>query len=508
MITFSPSTCGTLHFIGIGGIGMSGIAEVLATLGYRVQGSDSAANYNTKRLEENGVHVFMGHDAAHIAATPDQDITAVIISSAIKSDNPELLAARAAHIPVVRRADMLAEIMRHKKCVAVAGTHGKTTTTSMIDAVLNAGGFDPTIVNGGIVQAHGTNARLGAGEWMVVESDESDGSFTRLPATVAVVTNIDPEHLDHYGSFDGVRRAYKNFIENIPFYGFAVLCADHPEVTKIVPCITDRRVYTYGIYSTNADIFGTNIRTGPDGAVFDVTFGPHITGGAPETIMDLHLPMMGIHNVQNILAALTIARAFEISKETMRSALENFAGVKRRFTKTGIAGGITVIDDYAHHPVEIQATLRAARQAVSNTGGHVIAVMQPHRFTRLSDLMTEFAGAFADADRVIVTDVYTAGEAPIDGVTSDVLAEMMRATIKPSADNNDLPVGRLKDVATCTRLNDPTAMPQVLAEKILETAAPGDLVLCLGAGSITQWAYALPDALAEQLEQSQKQKQA
>lgn len=492
MIDFHPQQCGTLHFIGIGGIGMSGIAEALQTLGYTVQGSDASAGYNTDRLIARGIRVMIGHDSAHITTESDKKIAAVIVSSAIKPGNPELLAARALRIPIVRRADMLAEIMRHKKCISVAGTHGKTTTTSMVGAMLDGGGFNPTIINGGIIHAYGTTTRMGTGEIMVVESDESDGSFMRLPTTIAVVTNIDPEHMEHYGSFDAVRVTFRNFIENIPFYGFAVVCADHAETKYLADTITDRRVFTYGINSDNADTIATNVTTTMDGATFDVTFGPRITGGAPETITEFHLPMMGIHNVSNALVPLTIGRVMDMTETQMKNAMNGFQGVKRRFTKTGTtSNGITVIDDYAHHPVEIRATLAAARQAASGTNGRVIAVMQPHRYSRLASLFPEFCAAFDDADHVIVTDVYAAGEGPIDGISGAALADGI-------AKQGHKAVTFLTTVDIETNAPfDASRVTANLARIITPLSHPGDIILCMGAGSITSWAHALPEALLE-----------
>lgn len=458
-----PQETGILHFTGIGGIGMSGIAEALHALGYHVQGSDIADNANVHRLRDKGIEIFIGHDAAHI-----KDAALVVVSSAVKKDNPELAAARARRIPVVRRADMLAELMRLKKAIAIGGTHGKTTTTSMVGAMLEDGGFDPTVINGGIVNKYGTNTRIGGGEWMVVESDESDGSFTRLPATVAVITNIDPEHMEHYGDFDAVRRAYFQFAENVPFYGYAVLCSDHPEVQGLIPLLSDRRLITYG-FNPQADVRAHNLRPSPQGCTFDVAFA----GGGE--MADCWLPMPGKHNVQNALAALAIGQEMGISPVVMKKSLAHFSGVKRRFTKTGEAGGVTVIDDYGHHPVEIAAVLKAARGCVSESGGRVIAVVQPHRYSRLASLFEGFCTCFNDADSVIVADVYAAGEAPIAGADRDALAE----GIKKHGHKDVRVLGRAAD------------LPQLIAEM----AASGDFVVCLGAGDITKWANALPAEL-------------
>jgi UDP-N-acetylmuramate--alanine ligase len=474
MINIQPEKFGTLHFIGIGGIGMSGIAEALHTLGTPVQGSDASSGYNTERLQRRGINVMIGHDAKHLTTPDGNFVAAVVVSSAIKCDNPELIAARALKIPVVRRADMLAELMRLKKTVAVAGTHGKTTTTSLVGALLESGGLDPTIINGGIIHAYGTNTRMGSGDWMVVESDESDGSFTRLPTTIAVVTNIDPEHMEHYGSFNNVITAYRNFIEQIPFYGFAVACTDHPVVQELAASITDRRVLTYGL-TGSPDVLAIDIRADTQGSNFDVTFGSRVTGDAPETWANLHLPMMGTHNVLNCLAALTIARTFDLSEESARHALEVFQGVKRRFTKTGESHGITVIDDYGHHPVEIKTTLKAARQMLAGTNGRVIAVIQPHRYTRLSSLFDQFCACAGDADTVIIADVYAAGEQPIVGFDRASLANGLRQHGHKNVHE----------------LNHPDA----LADMIHKLAHSGDVVMCLGAGNITSWAHALPEQL-------------
>ncbi len=455
---------GMLHFVGIGGIGMSGIAEILVSLGYSVQGSDAAENSNVRRLREKGVKINIGHDAANI-----KDMAAVVISSAIKDDNVELMAARAAGIPIVRRAEMLAELMRLKTAVAIGGTHGKTTTTSMIGQMLEVAGFDPTVINGGIVNAYGTNVRLGKSDFMVVEADESDGTFTRLPASVAVVTNMDAEHMDHYGSFDKVRDAYRQFIQNLPFHGYAVLCTDHPEVQALIPTIKDRKVITYG-FNPQADVRASNIRINADGSIFDVTFAKTGT-----TLRDIFMPMLGRHNVQNALAALAVAQEMNVPAATIKQALESFSGVKRRFTHAGQANGITVIDDYAHHPVEIETVLKTARAAVSETGGNVIAVMQPHRYTRLQDLFEEFCTCFNDADKVIVTDVYEAGEQPIEGACKDSLAQGIRDH------------GHRNVMALSAR----EELPAVIADQAQE----GDYVICLGAGDITAWAHELPAQL-------------
>jgi UDP-N-acetylmuramate--alanine ligase len=454
--------------VGVGGIGMSGIAEVLHNLGYSVQGSDIAENANVQRLRALGVKVTIGHAAENIA-----DSAVVIVSSAIRSDNPELAAARAALLPVVRRAEMLGELMRLKWSIAVAGTHGKTTTTSLVAAVLEGAGFDPTVINGGIINAYGTNTRLGAGDWMVVEADESDGTFVKLPATIGIVTNIDPEHLDHFGTFDGVKAAFDSFVQNIPFYGFAALCIDHPEVQAMIPRVADRRIVTYG-FSPQADIRAVNVETGPDGSIFDIEVNGRLIES--RTIRRIKLSMLGRHNVQNACAAIAVAVEMHIDDNAMRGALARFQGVKRRFTKTGVAGGVTVIDDYGHHPVEIAAVLRAARLAIAGRGGaKVIAVVQPHRYTRLASLFEDFCTCFNDADMVIVADVYAAGEAPIPGIDRDGLVAGLQAH------------GH-RHVAP---LPDPKALPEMIAA----TATAGDFVVCLGAGNITAWAASLPAEL-------------
>lgn len=462
-----PSDIGPVHFVGIGGIGMSGIAEVLVNLGYRVQGSDAAESANVQRLRAKGVTVAVGHDAANLG-----DARVVVVSSAIKPGNPELKAARERLLPVVRRAEMLAELMRLKSAIAIAGTHGKTTTTSLVAALLDAGGFDPTVINGGIINAYGTNARMGAGDWVVVEADESDGTFVKLPADVALVTNIDPEHLDHYGSFDRVRDAFLQFVENIPFYGFAVMCLDHPEVQRLIGRIEDRRIITYGA-NPQADLRYRDIKT--EGALsrFTVTIRDRASGLEKE-IAGLTLPMPGEHNVQNATGAIAIAHHLGIGEDDIRRGLAGFSGVKRRFTHTGSWRGVEVFDDYGHHPVEIAAVLRAARGAVGD--GRVIAVVQPHRYSRLHDLFDGFCTCFNDADTVIVAPVYAAGEAPIEGIDRDHLVEGL--TMRGHRDARAL------------------AGPEALAAMIAQIARPGDYVVCLGAGSITSWAYALPAELA------------
>jgi UDP-N-acetylmuramate--alanine ligase len=462
-----PSDIGPIHFVGIGGIGMSGIAEVLANLGYAVTGSDVAESANVKRLRDQGIAVAIGHAAGNV-----DDSHVVVVSSAIKRDNPELVEARKRRMPVVRRAEMLAELMRLKHCVAVAGTHGKTTTTSLVAALLDAGHFDPTVINGGIINAYGTNARLGAGDWMVVEADESDGTFLKLPADIAIVTNIDPEHLDHFKTFDAVKAAFKDFVENVPFYGFAVMCTDHPVVRSLASGIEDRRVIRYG-ENAEADVRLAALDHANGSSRFAVVF-PDRAGDVAHTIENLVLPMPGRHNALNAVSAIAVARELGISDELIRKALAGFGGVRRRFTRTGAWNGVTVIDDYGHHPVEIAAVLKAARES---TAGRVIAVVQPHRYTRLQSLFEEFCTCFSDADTVIVAPVYPAGEAPIAGADRDHLVAAMRAH------------GHRHVLALDG--------PRQLAGLVRNIARPDDYVVCLGAGNITQWAYALPGELVE-----------
>ncbi|MDH4988767.1 UDP-N-acetylmuramate--L-alanine ligase [Aminobacter anthyllidis] len=461
-----PQTIGLVHFIGIGGIGMSGIAEVLHNLGYKVQGSDQAESANVQRLRDKGIECFVGHKAENLG-----DAEVIVVSTAIKKTNPELMAAREKLLPVVRRAEMLAELMRFRNAVAIGGTHGKTTTTSMVATLLDAGGLDPTVINGGIINAYGTNARMGEGEWMVVEADESDGTFLKLPADVAVVTNIDPEHLDHYGTFDKVREAFRQFVENVPFYGFGVMCTDHPEVQALVSHIEDRRVITYG-ENAQADVRFTNHHMDGAVSVFDVVIRNRKSASST-TIEGLRLPMPGRHNVSNATAAIAVATELGIPPEAVKRGLSAFGGVKRRFTHTGTWNGVEVFDDYGHHPVEIKAVLSAAREA---TKGRVIAIAQPHRFTRLRDLFDDFSACFNDADTVMVAPVYTAGEDQIEGVNSEALTARIRA-------------GGHRDAR---HIEGPAAIAPI----VRELAKPGDFVVFLGAGNITQWAYALPGELA------------
>lgn len=460
-----PLDLGPIHFIGIGGIGMSGIAEVMRNLNYTIQGSDLTDNYNVKRLRKLGISIKIGQSADNLG-----EARIVVISSAIKADNLELVAARARGLPVVRRAEMLAELMRLKWSVAIAGTHGKTTTTTMVATLLDAARLDPTVINGGIINAYGTNARLGAGDWMAVEADESDGTLVKLPATIAIVTNIDPEHLDHYGTFDKVKESFRTFVENIPFYGLAVLCMDHPEVQALIGRVNDRRIVSYG-FSAQADLRAVNVRFEGGASHYDVQVSSRVKGGA-RLIEHVVLPMPGEHNVQNCLAAIAVGCELGIADEVIRAAFSEFGGVNRRFTRTGVWNGVTVIDDYGHHPVEIAAVMKAARQV---TKRNVIAVVQPHRFTRVRDLFNDFCTCLNEADTVVVTEIYPAGESPIEGITRDTLVAGLR-------DHGH------RDVR-------PLESSEELAQLIADTAQPGDYVVCLGAGSITTWAQALPAQL-------------
>lgn len=469
-----PTEIGTIHFVGIGGIGMSGIAEVMHNLGYRVQGSDIAEGYVVEGLRARGITVMIGHAAENLG-----DAAVVVTSTAVRRDNPEVAAALENRVPVVRRAEMLAELMRLKRTVAVAGTHGKTTTTSMVAALLDAGGVDPTVINGGIINSYGSNARLGESDWMVVEADESDGSFLRLDGTIAIVTNIDPEHLEHYGDFDAIKDAFVEFIENVPFYGCAVLCIDHPEVQAVIPKVRDRRVVTYG-YSAQADVRGENVVPVPGGNRFDAVIRQR--DGSQRRIAAIELPMPGRHNVQNALAAVAVAAEMGVSDDLICTGFAKFTGVKRRFTKVGEvaigSGSAVIIDDYGHHPVEIRAVLAAAREGTQT--GRVIAVVQPHRFTRLRDHMGDFEAAFNDADVVYAAPVYAAGEAPIAGVDSETMVAGMKARGHRNAQT--------------------VAGPDDLAAALAGALQPGDMVVCLGAGDISRWAAGLAGAIARRRE--------
>ncbi|PIT69819.1 UDP-N-acetylmuramate--L-alanine ligase [Bartonella tribocorum] len=460
-----PLDIGVIHFIGIGGIGMSGIAEVFYNLGYKVQGSDQVESANVERLRRKGINVHIGHCADNLG-----NAEVVVFSTAVKKTNPEYIAAKERHLPLVRRAEMLAELMRFRRAIAVGGTHGKTTTTSMVAALLDAGHFDPVVINGGIINAYGTNSRTGEGDWMIVEADESDGTFLKLPADIAVITNIDAEHLDHYGSFDAVRAAFRQFVENVPFYGFAVLCLDHPEVQSLAGRIDDRWVITYGA-NPQADVRFLNLSMDGQKTYFDVLIRSRKTGRKIE-LKNLLLPMAGQHNVANATAAIAIAHELGISNELIKKGLAEFGGVKRRFTRTGSWRGIEIFDDYGHHPVEIKAVLRAARESAK---GRIIAIAQPHRYSRLYHLFDDFAACFNDADTVLITPVYAAGEEPIVGFGSQELVEH----IKMAGHRDVRLIHSLEDVVS-------------LVSKFAQTE---DYVVFLGAGNITQWACALPHQL-------------
>lgn len=462
-----PFEIGITHFVGIGGIGMSGIAEVMHNLGYEVQGSDVADSANVRRLRSLGIEIAVGHAKENLG-----DAKVIVVSSAVQSDNAEVQAARARSLPVVRRAEMLAELMRLKWCVSVAGTHGKTTTTSLVAAVMDAADLDPTVINGGVINAYGTNARLGEGRWMVVEADESDGTFVKLPATIGVVTNIDPEHMEHYGDFETLQAAFERFVENIPFYGCAVMCIDHPVVQALIGRITDRRVLTYG-FNAQADVQAGNLRYDKGVAIFDVVINDALRGTI-RTLHSLRLPMPGDHNVLNALASIGVANVLGIDDSVIEKAFAGFEGVQRRFTRVGEVSGVTVIDDYAHHPVEIAAVLKAARESFE---GRIIAVVQPHRYSRLQALFEEFCTCFNDANTVVVADVYAAGEQPIEGFDRAALADGLR-------DRGHKNVVDIPGEAE-------------LAETIADFAEDGDVIVCLGAGSISAWARALPGALGK-----------
>lgn len=457
-----PHSIGIIHFTGIGGIGMSGVAEILHNLGYAVQGSDNNDNANVQRLKSLGIPVIIGQQKGNLG-----DAAVVVKSTAVKADNPELMDARERNIPIVHRSEMLAELTRLKTTIAIAGTHGKTTTTSLVASMFDQADKDPTVINGGIINSYNTNARLGKGDYLIAEADESDGTFLKLFSTIAIVTNIDPEHLDHYGSFDQLRIAFRQFIERLPFYGFAVLNIDHPEVAELANSIKDRKIITYGIESQHAAIRATNIAFNTNGSCFDV-----IITATGHTIKNITLPIPGAHNISNALAAIGVALEMGFDNNIIISAFKQFGGVKRRFTQTGIAHGVTIIDDYGHHPTEIAATLKAARDIQNTRRGRVIAVVQPHRYTRVHDLFTEFCQCFTDADSVIVADIFAAGETPIDGISKESLAQNIQC----------------QDIHTLSSPDD-------LGQLIASIAQDGDMVVCLGAGNITQWAYALPDSL-------------
>ena len=451
-----PGDVGPIHFVGIGGIGMSGIAEVLLDQGYLVQGSDVKSSDITQRLEKLGAQIYLNQAAENL-----ETAEVVVVSSAIKMGNPELVAARSRGLPVVRRAEMLAELMRLKSNIAVAGTHGKTTTTTMVSTLLQAGGFDPTVINGGIIHAFDSNARAGKGEWMVVEADESDGTFNRLPATIAIITNIDPEHMEHWGNLGNLREGFFQFVHNIPFYGLAVCNTDHPEVQSLVGRITDRRVVTYG-FNAQADVRAINLSYSEGISHFDVALWDG------QIISNCKLPMPGDHNISNALASVAVARHLGMNTEKIRSGLGDFEGVNRRFTKVSEVNGIMIIDDYAHHPVEILATLRAARQSHK---GRVVAIHQPHRYSRLSNLFEEFCTCFHDADVVGITDVFAAGESSIKGAERD---DLVSGLIRHGHRN----VFSVENESG-------------LLDFYSSQCQKGDMLIFLGAGSISAWAYRL-----------------
>jgi UDP-N-acetylmuramate--alanine ligase len=461
-----PLSIGRIHFTGIGGIGMSGIAEILHDMGYQVSGSDMTSNANVKRLIAKGISVTIGQHEDNVSGA-----AIIVVSTAIKPDNPEMIAARKQFLPVVHRAEMLGELMRLKWSVAIAGTHGKTTTTSLVASLLDMGGIDPTVINGGIITGWGSNAKLGKSEWMVVEADESDGSFSRLNPTVAVVTNIDPEHLDHHGSFDQLKQAFRDFVASIPFYGFASLCIDHPTVQRMIADIPERRIISYG-FSASADVRGINLRPDNDSMIFDAMVSKRISDQG--IIEGFRLPMLGDHNVLNTLAAISVCLEMGIDADKILHAVSQFKGVGRRFDRKGSVSDITIIDDYGHHPVEITAALSAARMLKPND--QIIAVFQPHRYTRMRDLFDDFCACFNDADHVIISDIYAAGEAPIDGYGRDDFVDSLRAHGHPSV--------------------DALHAPDDLAELVMTKARPGDVVMCLGAGTITNWASALPEQIS------------
>ena len=475
-----PFNVGTIHIIGIGGIGMSGYAEILHNLGYKVQGSDQSDNANVQRLQALGIKVHIGHAAENVLDDKGEPASVIVKSTAVKDSNPEIVSARVRDIPVIPRVDLLAELMRTKWCVNISGTHGKTTTTSMIGHVLEKAGLDPTVINGGIINAYGSNTRLGTSKWMVVESDESDGTFSHLPSVASIITNIDPEHLDHYGDFEALKDAFVDYAHNLPFYGVLVACIDHPVVAELLPRF-NRRTITYG-FSDKADLQAVNVKTTPQGLTFDIKVNNPKLDKFPTEITGITLPMFGRHNVLNALTTFATGHDIGIPHEKIVAALSQFAGVKRRFTITGTVNGVTIIDDYGHHPVEIAAVLKAGREALDGaetaTGkkGRIVAVIQPHRYTRLQNLFEDFAKCAADADEVIIAPVYNAGEQPIDGINRDTLVEAIKKTGKQNV----------------RALEKPEDLPALIAA----TAKPGDFVICLGAGSISQWANALPDQLA------------
>lgn len=466
---------GAIHFVGIGGIGMSGIAEILHSLGYTVQGSDMQESYVTDRLKTVGIEVFFPNEAKNV-----EGCSLVVRSTDIKDDNPEIVRARELGIPTIKRSEMLAEIMRFKHSIAISGTHGKTTTTSLVAHLLDVARLDPTVINGGVINHKKTNAYVGSGPYLVAEADESDGTFIKIPSYVAIVTNIDPEHLNYYHTFEASIAAYRTFVTGIPFYGFAVLCYDHPIVRELGKSIKERRIISYGIETAGVDLRAVNIKVDMNGSTFDVELSDSYVNAKQlktNVIKGVKLSLKGEHNVSNALSAIAVGIELGISQEVIVNAFYNFEGVKRRFTKTGEVDGVTIVDDYAHHPVEIMATLKAARAVVGSTGGKVIAVVQPHRYSRLADLMDEFSTSFKSADELIISDVYSAGETPIPGITSEELIRRVKLNTKQ----------------TPIYLRDRKDLPEV----INNLAKRGDIVVLLGAGDITKWAYELPNNLKE-----------
>ena len=471
-----PFNIGTVHIIGIGGIGMSGYAEVLHNLGYKVQGSDQSESANVLRLRALGVRVIIGHAAENIYNEKNELCSVIVKSTAVKDTNPEIIAAHKNKVPVIPRVELVAELMRSKWCINISGTHGKTTTTSMIGHVLEKTGLDPTVMTGGIINAYGTNTRMGMGDWMVVEADESDGTFVKLPSFASIITNIDPDHMDFYGTFDKIKEAFVAYAHNLPFYGFVVACIDHPVVEELLPQF-QRKTITYGL-SEKADIRAVNVQTTPDGMSYDIQFSARLVN-FPREIRGVRLSMFGAHNVMNSLTTFAVGHELGLKAGDIAEALVKFSGVNRRFTTTGIVNDITIVDDYGHNPGKVAAAIKTGRDIVTaRKKGRVIAVMQPHRYTRLSTLFDQFCNSFTDADEVIIADVYSAGEEPIAGVNKEALVSCLR--------KNGSLVHALEN-------------PQALAPLIQQIAKPGDFVLCLGAGTITQWAHALPKELEKLL---------
>lgn len=464
-----PFSIERIHLVGIGGIGMSGIAEILHHLGYRVQGSDLSDNYNVTRLKRLGINVIVGHQAENVS-----DVDVVVVSSAVNESNPEIQQARKLQIPVVKRAEMLAELMRLKWTISVGGSHGKTTTTSLVAMLLKQAACDPTVISGGILNSFGTNARLGKGDMMVVEADESDGSFQYLPSTMIVATNIDPEHMNYYGTLDKLKEAFVNFIEQIPFYGLGAVCGDDENVQSILPQLTNKRIVTYGFKESN-NVQAKNVRLTSEGAYFDVEFHTPFKWSSVnnhQEIKDLKLAMVGAHNVLNALAVVCIAQEMGIPDDVLRKTFEKFEGVKRRFTVTGVVNDVTFVDDYAHHPTEIRAVIKGA---VSIKKGRLFVIVQPHRYTRLKDHFLEFVDVFNEergVDKIFITPVYAAGETPIDGYNSETL---VNEALEKGVSVEHIP------------------SEEALKMTLLKTIQPNDMVIFMGAGNITQWAYDMPD---------------